>query len=62
MPGDDGLCQRLPVEQPGFVEQTDRRQLRNSADPHSPPYAAAGHPLHQHGAGISTGPPLSLTH
>lgn len=33
----------LRVELEGFLEQTDRRPLRNSDDLHSPPYAAAGH-------------------
>lgn len=51
MPGDDGHTERHPVEQEGFLEQTDRRQLRNSGDLHSPPYAAPGHPLKQHDAG-----------
>lgn len=37
------------VELEGFLEQTDRRPLRNS-DLHSPPYAAAGHTLGRHGA------------
>lgn len=35
----------------GFLEQTDRRPLTNSADLHSPPYAAPGHTLERHGAG-----------
>ncbi len=51
MPGDDGRTERHPVEQEGFLEQTGRRQLRNSGDLHSPPYAALGHPLEQHDAG-----------
>lgn len=39
------------MELEGFLEQTDRRPLRNSDDLHSPPYAAAGHTLGRHGAG-----------
>eukprot|EP00064_Thunnus_orientalis_P017738 superscaffoldBa00003850_g17824 len=48
VPGDDGSTERHPVGQEGFLEQTDMRQLRNSGDLHSPPYAAPGHPLEQH--------------
>ncbi len=48
---DDGFTERHPVEQEGFLEQTDTRQLRNSGDLHLPPYAASSHPLKQHDAG-----------
>lgn len=48
MPGDDGHTERHPVEQEGFLEQTARRQLKNSGDLHLPPYAALGDPLEQH--------------
>lgn len=51
MPGDDGHTEGHPVEQKGFLEQTDRRQLRNSGDLHLLPYATTGHPLEQHDAG-----------
>ena len=51
MPGDDGHTERHPVEQEGFLEQTDRRQLRNSGDLHSPPYAAPGRTQELHDAG-----------
>ena len=44
-----GLALRAELE--GFLQQTDRRLLRNSDDLHSPPYAAAGRTLGRDGGG-----------